>query len=244
MGPEEKWLSRFGCNYPWSRDTSVAWYIKSCLTSIPNVRRGLAKSHYLPNIGFTSGKVWLDVFFENRVVMINPVREHPNRKVRKTRCTVCQLTPILEPSTRLVKEQLNFHQEKSSKRTLTFDLYESLHMYDVWFIQVINSSVFVYMLFMFYSILQNKKVKSTPTVSPCFDRYSWSIIPQLFTSHKRGCKKNGLGLSKAIERVRAALQVISTYLWVLMSSCVILGGGFLLKSSILVAWCNLEARKV
>ena len=63
--------------------------------------------------------------------MINPVREHPNRKVRKTRCTVCQLTPILEPSTRLVKEQLNFHQEKSSKRTLTFDLYESLHMYDV-----------------------------------------------------------------------------------------------------------------
>ena len=119
QGPEEKWLSRFGCNYPWSRDTSVAWYIKSCLTSIPNVRRGLAKSHYLPNIGFTSGLIWLDVFFENRVVMINPVSEHLNMKVWKLPCTVSQLTPILEPSTRLVKE-LNFQQEKTAKEPWLF----------------------------------------------------------------------------------------------------------------------------
>lgn len=53
-------------------------------------------------------------FFENRVVMINPVSEHLNRKVWKLPCTVCQLTPILEPSTRLVKE-LSFHQEKAAK---------------------------------------------------------------------------------------------------------------------------------
>lgn len=135
--------------------------------------------------------------------------------------------PFLEPSTGSVLRVEFWPEKNNSKRTLTF-LLKWVHTH-LWFFQVIEFIVFF--VFCVVHVLSYKRMgeNNPQTVSPYFDQDSSSIIPQLFTSHKRGWEKNGLDLSKAIERVRAALQVISTYLprheysWDLMSSCVIWG---------------------